>query len=126
MEERKNLIEEDINKAKQSRESASKFEQEYKIRLTQIDEEAKSILQKAVIEGKKNKEDIIKEAQEEAKKIIEKAKGEIDKEKLQIKNELQKEVVGLSILMAEKILKESVNKQIQQKLLNEFADRLKK
>ena len=125
MENRKHIIEEDITKAKNSRENASKTEEELKTRLNRIDEEAKDILRNAVIEGRKDREDIIKEAQIEAKKIIENAKQEIEKEKLQAKNELQKEVVGLSLLMAEKVLKESVDKKIQQKLLNEFAEGLK-
>jgi F-type H+-transporting ATPase subunit b len=123
---RRKKIEEDINDAKASRENAIKLEDEFKKKIAHIENQAREILSDAAIDGKKNKEGIIKTAQEEAKKAIEKAKVEIEKEKEAAKKELQNEVASLAVMLSEKILKESITKKTHEKIINDFIKEIKK
>lgn len=125
MESRKNKIEDDINKAQESRENAIKLENSYKNELSEINNRAKEIFNKAQAEGNIFKENIIREAHEEARKIIESAKKDIGAEKEKIKKELQNEALDLSILISEKILKDKINVNYQEKIVNDFIEKLK-
>jgi len=125
MESRKNKIEDDINKAQESRENAIKLENSYKNELSEINNRAKEIFNKAQAEGNIFKENIIREAHEEARKIIESAKKDIGAEKEKIKKELQNEALDLSILISEKILKDKININYQEKIVNDFIEKLK-
>lgn len=72
-------------------------------------------------EAKEVKEAIIGEAKEiaekEAKKLIEQARKNIQNEKLSAINEIKEEVAILSVEIAEKILKEKLGNDQQQKVL---------
>jgi F-type H+-transporting ATPase subunit b len=125
LDNRKSLIQQDISKAQIAREDAEKMANEYKQSLGKIEEETRKLVDKAIAEGIKNKNDILVLAHEQAKKMMENAKAQLEEEKNKAKDELRSQAASLSIQIAEKILKQTIDKNVQERLLKEFSKEMK-
>ena len=125
MEKRTHGIEQDIANAKKSREQAEELEAQFRARLAQIDEEARGILRRAADESKQMRDRMLSEAQEEARRLIDNASRQIETDKRHAIRELRTETVRLAVLIAEKALKQSVDLEVQERLISEFVEGLK-
>jgi F-type H+-transporting ATPase subunit b len=125
MEKRTLSIQQDLAVAKKSREQAEEFEEQMKTRLAQIDEEARGILRHAADEGKQLHDRMLADAHEEARRLIENASRQIDTDKRHAIRELRTETVRLAVLIAEKAMKQSVDQEVQERLIKEFVEGLK-
>jgi F-type H+-transporting ATPase subunit b len=118
-------ISKDIEDAKKGREEVEGIKREYQAQLCDVDGKAKKILEAAAADGKANRDEILKAAQAQAKSFLDNAKVEISTEKQLAMAELRKETVDLAVLIAEKILKQSVDQATRERMLNEFIDGLR-
>jgi len=125
MEKRTRGIEQDIANAKKSREEAEEIEAQFKSRLAQIDEETRVILRRAADESKQLRDRMLAEAQEEARRLIQNASRQIETDKRHAIRELRTETVRLAVLIAEKAMKQSVDQEVQERLIKEFVEGLK-
>jgi F-type H+-transporting ATPase subunit b len=125
MEKRTLSIQQDIANAKKSREQVEELETQMKARLSQIDEEARKIIRHAADEGKQLRDRMLSEAQDEARRLIQNASHQIETDKLHAIRELRAETVRLGVLIAEKAMKQSVNQEVQERLVKEFVEGLK-
>lgn len=126
LESRKSRIEQAIEEAEKNKSEMTALKAEYEQKMSEIRKRVDDIVKEAVKNGQKNKEDIISEAREEAKKIMTQTQSKISEEKEKMLKELREEVVRLSIMSAEKIIKDTVNKKTQKKIVNNFLDKLEK
>jgi F-type H+-transporting ATPase subunit b len=122
---RRHAIEQDIATARESRESAERLQAQLEARLAEIDAEAARLLQQASDESKRTREQILKEAQAEARRLLDNAGRQIAEERVRAIRDLRAETVSLSMLIAEKALKQSVDAQVQHRLIDEFVTELK-
>jgi F-type H+-transporting ATPase subunit b len=125
MEARRKGIEGDIEKAAQNVRDSERLRLDYEQRLAKIDAEIDLILDKASSDGHSRRDQILREAEEEAKRLIENVRNEIKMEKQSALQEMRRETVNLAVLIAEKILKQSVDPKAQDALLKEFIGGLK-
>lgn len=125
IEKRRSTIAKEMDDARQGREDAEGLKREYQQHLSQADETAKKILHAAIDEGHAAKEEILRAAREQAAVFLANVKDEITNEKDLAMKELKKETVDLAVLIAEKILKQSVNPSTRQRMLDEFIEGLK-
>jgi F-type H+-transporting ATPase subunit b len=125
MEKRTRGIEQDMANAKKTREEAEQLETQMKARLARIDEEARGIIRRSADEGKQLRDRMLAEAQEEARRLIQNASHQIETDKLHAIRELRAETVRLGVLIAEKAMKQSVNQEVQERLIREFVEGLK-
>jgi F-type H+-transporting ATPase subunit b len=125
MEKRTRGIEQDLANAKKSREQAEELEAQFKARLAQIDEETRVILRRAADESKQLRDRMLAEAQEEARRLIQNASRQIETDQRHAIRELRTETVRLAVLIAEKALKQSVDPEVQERLVKEFVEGLK-
>ena len=125
MEARSYAIEHDIATARQSRESAEQSQAEVELRLARIKSEASELLQQASEEGKRTREQILQEAQAEARRLLDNASRQIAEERIRAIHDLRAETVALSMLIAEKALKQSVDAEVQHRIVDEFVKELK-
>lgn len=125
MEKRTRAIEQDLANAKKSREQAEELEAQFRARLAQIDEETRAILRRAADESKQLRDRMLFEAQEEARRLIQNASRQIETDQRHAIRELRTETVRLAVLIAEKALKQSVDPEVQERLIKEFVDGLK-
>ena len=116
-----------MKEAKESREQAIRFKDEYDTKLKRIDKEAEQILSDARKKAMQRENEIIADARAEAARIMENAKREAELEKKRVKDEVKQEIISVAALMSEKIIAASVDEQTQNALfeqtLKEMGDK---
>jgi len=88
-------------------------------------ENASEIQSEAKLMAEKIKSDILEKANEETKILRDKAEKQINIEKDKALNDIRKEVVGLSMVVAEKLIKKNLSENDNEKLINETLKGLK-
>lgn len=119
LKDRQERIANDINSAKDDKETAAALKAEYEGRLKEIDKEAEEILSEARQKAIKNEAKIIDEAKEEASRIIKRAQEEAELEKKHAMDDMKQEMIQIASLMAQKVVSASIDTQIQDTLVDE-------
>jgi len=119
LKDRQERIANDINSAKDDKETAAALKAEYEGRLKEIDKEAEVILSEARQKAIKNEAKIIDEAKEEASRIIKRAQEEAELEKKHAMDDMKQEMIQIASLMAQKVVSASIDTQIQDTLVDE-------
>ena len=119
MQDRQDRIANDIESAKEDKESALALKLEYEEKLKNIDKEAEQILSEARAKALKNEDQIVAKAKEEAAAIIARANKEAELEKQKVVDDVKKEMVTLASIMAGKVVKASVDATVQDGLIDE-------
>ena len=113
-------IEKALNDAVAAREAAERKLEEYSEKLAKANQEIDGIYAAIRREGELEKERIIAEAKISAQKIREQAVQAADQEVLKARMELREEAVRLAVELAEKTLKEKINKDDQNRLVGDY------
>ena len=126
LENREESITNALAAADKAREEIKGLKDEHEQLLAQARKEKEQLLR----EAREIKEQIIRDAKnmasEEGQKIIATAKQQIEAEKKSAINEMKQEIAGLSVLVAEKIIRKDLGaKQDQEDLINDLLKDLK-
>jgi F-type H+-transporting ATPase subunit b len=97
---------------------------QYNEKLSQLEKEAEQIVKGYIEQGNEAKAKILKEAQETAEKLQVQARRNIEHEFDKARQELQREVVEKSLVKAEETLKKAITAQDQDKLVDEYLDKV--
>lgn len=119
LKDRQDRINNDINDAKEDKESAAALKAEYESKLKDINKEAEVILSEARQKALKNEARIIAEAKEEASRIIKSARTEAELEKKHAMDDVKQEIIAIASLMAEKVVAAHMDTTIQDTLVEE-------
>ncbi len=126
LDERKKLIEEDIEKGKQLKTDLEAMKVEYQKKLEEAEVKANRKVQEAIREAKSSREEIMRESKREAEAMREKAEQDIMQERKKAMAEIRDQVVSLSIVTATKILRHSVDedaaKQIADDVIKDLGE----
>jgi len=117
---RENSIRDDIDSARKQREDAEALLQKHKQLIADADADAKKVIREAQDLAQKSKNDIVESAREEASILIQKAKMEINKQRDDAIQALKVEVVDLAIGAAEKILVQTLDRDAQKKVVDDY------
>ncbi len=120
LEEREEGIRLERKAAETARRDAEDIKAQLDKELALIEARAKEALDKAVKEGLSGKEKIIEGALQEAKDLVDRTRKQLEEEKARLVRELRGEIAGLSVLAAERILKESVKPETHKRVLADF------
>lgn len=125
IEDRKAFIEESQNTARQANEQLANIKEEGKRIISEAKEKQNAILKEAL----KEKEHIIEEAHQKAAaethRQMEEATRQIREEKEKAIREVRKEITDLSIAIAEKVMKEKINRDnSQEEIINKLLDEM--
>ena len=82
-------------------------------------QEAQAILTQAMQVGERLKEESRQEAQKQAQVIVDRTRTELETERDKIVGDLRREFVDISISAAEKVIKETLDKEKHRKLIEE-------
>jgi|GEM_PF-635011 len=126
MKSRTSEIKASFDKIEKDNKEVERLSKEYKQKLENIEKDAYAKIQIAIKEGIVAKSKILSEAQENAQKILEKARSEIEIEKEKAILELRNIVSELSLKIAEKLIAASVNKNVQDNLVESILSDLEK
>jgi len=121
-----NMLDERAKKIKESMEWAEATKRDYEQAKAEVQkqlekgrQEAQAILAQAVQRGESFKEEAKKEAADQAKVIVERVRVELGTERDKMVEELRKEFVSILMLTAEKVIKETLDKEKHSKLIEE-------
>jgi F-type H+-transporting ATPase subunit b len=97
---------------------------QYDAKMAELDKEAEALLAEYVKQGEDAKARILKEAEAAAEKLKEQASKNIEYEFLQAKEELKAQIVEKALAKAEVIIKEKINSEDQEKLVDEYLEKV--
>ena len=119
-------IKKELEDLKSQREAAEGKARDLESKLKAFEGERKEILAQYRADGLAEKERILAEARERAKQIFEQAEVSIQYEMQTAKEKLKEEVVALAAQRAEEIIAREMTDKDQDRLVNEFIDKLGK
>lgn len=117
--ERSAAIRRTADEAKERRIKADQMASDIQARLAAIEQEVKAIHERAVVEGERQKRELIASAEAEAQKILAAARTEVDNRLKHARHELTAYAGQLASERAEQILREKITEQDQKKLFQE-------
>ena len=119
LKDRQERISNDIDSAKEDKESAAALKAEYEAKLKEVDKEAEGILAEARQKAMKNQAKIIDEAKEEASRIVKRAQAEAELAKKHAMDDMKQEMIAVAAMMAQKVVAASIDTNIQSTLVDE-------
>jgi F-type H+-transporting ATPase subunit b len=97
---------------------------DYNDRLAKLDKEAEQIVVEYIRQGEDAKTRILKEAEAVAEKLKEQAQKNIEHEFKQARLTLQEQVVEKALARAEKLISEKISSEDQNRLVDEYLDKV--
>ena len=119
LDERAKKIKESMEWAEATKRDYEQAKGEVQKQLEKGRQEVQALLAQAVQRGESFKEEAKQEAAQQAKAIIERARSEFEAERNKMVEELRKEFVSILMLTAEKVIKETLDKEKHSKLIEE-------
>ena len=119
LDERSNRIRESMEQAEATKEEYARAEKEVKAMIGKAREEGQSVITQASQLGDRLKEEARQEARKEAQAIIDRTREELDGERDRAIEDLRREFVDISILAAEKVINETLDKERHRRLIEE-------
>lgn len=117
-------IKEQLEELEEKKKAAEAKLAEYDARMAELDKEAEALLAEYVKQGEDAKAKILKEAETAAEKLKEQASKNIEYEFQQAKADLKAEIVEKALAKAEAIIKEKINSDDQEKLVDEYLEKV--
>jgi F-type H+-transporting ATPase subunit b len=124
LDQREHAIKEALEKAEKAKEEAQRLMEENKANITKAEEESRQIIEQSRSYAATLQSQMLQESKLQAKKIVDDAAAEIDRRKEAAFNDLKNQVADIAIKTAEKILRENLNKDAQNKIVNNYINEL--
>lgn len=120
MEERRTNIENMLTQAENERQQADKIKREYQEEMRKARQEAQEVIAKATKVSEARASEILAAAHEESEKIKKSALVDIERERDRAIADVKSQVADLSVLVAEKIIRQKLDMKGQGKLVDQF------
>ncbi|MDE6660918.1 MAG: F0F1 ATP synthase subunit B [Anaeroplasmataceae bacterium] len=120
LETRRQAIDQALEDAKASKETAKALEEELADELAKAKASVQEILTKAERDGNIKREQIISEAKQEAKQRLENLEIELEQEKNNMQKEIRKEIVDIAFAAAEKIVAKEIDQDKYMDVVDEI------
>ncbi len=125
LDERAQKVRESMEWAETTRRDYEHAKEEVQRQIEKGRQEAQAIIAQAMQRGEALKEEAKKEAAEQAKTIVEKARVELEAERDRMVSDLRREFVSLLILASEKVIRQTLDKEKQSKLIEETLEQIR-
>ncbi len=122
MEQRKKLIEDGFNQARQDQDEALKLKEQYETALTGARNESSRIVAEAKATAKTEYDRVMQDAQKDAAALLENAGKNIELEKQKAMFDLRSQVAGLAMEAARKVTGEKDHSAQDLKLYDQFLE----
>jgi F-type H+-transporting ATPase subunit b len=120
------MLDERAKRTKEGMELAEATKKEYEQSKVEVQkqiekgrQEAQAIIAQALQTGERLKEESREEASKQAQTIVDRTRAELESEREKIVQDLRREFVDISIAAAEKVIKETLDKEKHRKLIEE-------
>lgn len=119
LDQRQAKIKESMDQVEAIKQQSAKSEHEIKTRLDAAHKDAQKVIEQATLMGERLKAEAREEARKEAETLIEKAQIEIKRQHDRDLEGLRAQFADIAILAAEKVIKESLDKDKQRKFIDD-------
>ena len=123
---REESIKNSIENAEKLNKEAQELIEQNKKNLAEANAKSMSIINEAKGMADKVREELMSKANEDAKKMVEQAKLEIEQQKNSAMDELKDKISDIAIEAAEKIISDTLDKDKQKKIVDEFLTQVPK
>lgn len=117
-------IKDELADLEQKKAAAEKSLAEYAEKMASLDQESERIVETYVKQGEVAKQRILAEAEAQAAKLEESARRNIEQEFKAAKLKLQQEIAEKALEQAETLVKELINSDDQDRLVDEYLDKV--
>jgi F-type H+-transporting ATPase subunit b len=117
-------IKEQLSELEEKKQAAEKQLAEYTKKFSNLEQETEKLIEDYIRQGNEAKARIIDEAKKAAEKLEEQARRNIDHEFKQAKLELQREILEKALQKSEEILKNKITAKDQEKLVDEYLEKV--
>ena len=122
LDERSKKIKESMEQAEATKAEYAHAEEEVKKLISKAREDGQALVNQATQIGEKLKEEAKEGARKEAQAIVDRTRAESEEERDRIIDGLRREFVDISISAAEKVIKETLDKERHRKLIEETLE----
>ena len=126
IDERRERIQSDFDKAKEELESAEKLHADYEARMKDAEAEARVKIQDAIREGQGVAAEIKETARGESRDLIERAKEELSRDVDKAKVQLKMDIVRMTLAATEKMIYEKLDEAKHRELIEGFISDVEK
>ncbi len=120
--ERSRKIKESMEQTELIRQTTVRAEEEYEKRIDEASREGQEMIARAVHTGEELRQKRQQEAKQEAETLINRARTEIQRERDEAISELRKEFADLTILAAEKVIDQSLDKEAHRQIIDKVLE----
>lgn len=117
-------IKEQLVELESKKKEAEKQLAAYNEKFALLEQEAEKLIEEYIRQGKDAKARILEEAEAAAEKLEEQARRSIEHEFKQAKLKLQEEILEKTLVKAEEIIKTKINEEDQEKLVDEYLEKV--
>jgi len=117
-------IKEQLSELEEKKQAAEKQLAEYTEKFSSLEQETEKLIEDYIRQGNEAKARIIDEAKKAAEKLEEQARRNIEHEFKQAKLELQREILEKALQKSEEILKNKITAKDQEKLVDEYLEKV--
>jgi F-type H+-transporting ATPase subunit b len=122
LDERSKKIKESMEQAEATKAQYARAEEEVKKLISKAREDGQALISQASQMGEKIKEEAKEGARKEAQVIVDRTRAELEEERDRIIDDLRREFVDVSISAAEKVIKETLDKERHRRLIEETLE----
>ena len=117
-------IKDQLSELETKKKDAEKSLEEYNKKFSLLEQEAEKLVEDYIRQGKEAKTRILEEAKRSAEKLEEQARRNIEHEFKQAKLKLQEDIIEKALVKAEALLTEKITAEDQDKLVDEYLDKV--
>lgn len=118
--QRADKISADLAAAEKARGDAERLKADYEAQMARLTDEARKMMNQTVKEAQSIREEILNVAREQSHETLNHAIQQIEFEKQKAVKELRRQVLEISLLVAEKAIGETINDDLQRRLVDQF------
>lgn len=126
VEEREARIKKDLEGAQAARVEAERIQRELEAQMAGAEARGRAVVLQASQEGEALRVQLKSAAEADARRLKEKTIAELSEEKERLVRDLRQEVASLSVLAAERLMRKSVDDEVQKTVLESFFKDIEK
>ena len=109
----------DLTAAEKARQDMERLKADYAAQMAKLADETQKMMNKAVKDAQSVRDEIVTSARGQSREIIDRAVEQIELEKQKAFKELRQQVLEISLLVAEKAIGETMNDDLQRRLVDQ-------
>ena len=126
LDERRRRIEEEFRQAAQTKAELARLQEHYSRRIAVIEDEARTKIQQAILEGKRVAVEIQEQARAQASALLTKSKDTVELELAKAKVTLRDQLVAMTMDAVERILQQKLDEQSDRRLIEGVLEDLER